>query len=37
MIWMYLYSPQFSPTVKLTGIAFFDQNIILASMASMAT
>lgn len=37
MIWMYLYSPQFSPIVKLTGIDFFDQNIILASMASMAT
>lgn len=37
MIWMYLYSPQFSPIVKLTGIDFFDQNIILASMANMTT
>lgn len=37
MIWMYLYSPQFSPIVELTGIDFFDQNVILASMANMTT
>lgn len=37
MVWLYLYSPQLSPLSSLTGINFFDQHIILASMANMTT
>lgn len=37
MVWLYLYSPQLSPLSSLTGINFFGQHIILASMANMTT
>lgn len=37
MVWLYLYSPQLSPLSSLTGINFFDQHTILASMANMTT
>lgn len=42
MIWLYLYSPQLSPIVKLftffgVEVDFFAKNVILASMANMTT
>ncbi|MBV7362932.1 sugar ABC transporter permease [Actinomycetaceae bacterium TAE3-ERU4] len=37
LVWMYLYNPTFGPVAKLTGINFFDANIILLSMANMTT
>lgn len=37
MVWLYIYSPQLSPLVDLTGIDFFSKDVILASMANMTT
>lgn len=42
MIWMYLYTPEVSPIVRVfsylgVNVDFFSKNIILASMANMTT
>lgn len=37
MVWLYLYSPELGPLSSLTGIHFFSQNILLASMANITT